>query len=94
MAQPKYMKDVEFEEDQDLATLAIPKRPEKPPESVIAQELVKRKVVPSGRHANYVLIGLSIVCFIAALMFFALYVQTPKIEPKSLNPVSQGTIQK
>ena len=57
------MKDVEFEEDEELTTLAIAKRVESVPESVIAKELVKRKLVPTGLHANYILIGLSIVFF-------------------------------
>jgi hypothetical protein len=77
----KYEKDVEFEQDEELAELAIHKRPDPPPQSIIAQELIKHKVVPSAKHANYILIGLSIVCLTAALIMFALYVEIPPYVP-------------
>lgn len=72
------MKDVEFEEDEELTTLAIPKREDTVPDSIMAKELVKRNLVPTGLHANYVLIGISILLFALSLFFFALYVQTPE----------------
>ncbi len=77
-----YEKEVEFEQDEELATLAVPRRKESQPDSVIAKELVKHKVVPTGTHANYVLIALSILCLTIALIFFALFIQTPPYIPK------------
>ncbi len=76
-----YEKDVEFEQDEELQTLAIPKRPEEKPESIIAQEMLKHKVVPSAKHANWVLIGVSILCLLGALIMFGLYTTTPAYVP-------------
>ncbi len=83
----KYEKEVEFEEDVELHTLGIPKRVPEKPDGIIAETLVNKKIIPQAKYANYALIGASILFFAAALVFFALYVQTPPYEaPKPLNP--------
>lgn len=67
------MKDVEFDEED---VLQIPVRKDPPATSVLAKELVKRKLLPTGKYANYFLVGLSILIFFIAFIFFALYTQT------------------
>lgn len=64
------MKDVEFEEKEDLGIPVRHKDP--PPDSLLARKLMENKIVPSGRHANILLIVISIIIFLMAVVFFAL----------------------
>jgi len=67
------MKDVEFDERSDH--LDIPVRPKELVEGYLAKELVKKSVAPSGTHANYILIFISILCFAIAIVYFALGIE-------------------
>ncbi len=67
--------DVEFDEKKD--NLDLPKHKPWPITSFFARKLVDKQVAPSGMHANWILIGLSILCFSVALVLFALFLQTP-----------------
>jgi hypothetical protein len=69
------MSDVEFEEQND--NMDLPKRPIWPVNGFFAKKLVDKKVAPSGMHANWILISISIFCFTVALILFALFLQTP-----------------
>ena len=82
-------KDVEFEEDQELVTLSIPKRYEPPEKGVLAKAMLDKKIVPTKKYANYILVGLSILFFFGAIIFFALLSQTPAFVPKH-NPNTPG----
>lgn len=64
--------DVEFYEKD---ALQIPVRTDPPPDGILSKKLVDKKIAPTGKWANYYLVGFSIIILFVALIFFALYTQ-------------------